>query len=197
MGRSPGRIGRQATSTWRASTASCSCAAGRCTSSDTSSTFLRSRRRNSRASLAEVVVLPEPCNPTIITTTGGTALRSSPSAEAPPSISTRWSWTIFTTIGAGVTERLLAHAVDEILDHQQRDVGLEQRDADLAQRRVDVVLGQRAVAAQPVEDVVEAVAQAFEHVDPIANADGASARHSRTGRPLGRIADASTEAAGR
>jgi len=52
-----------------------------------------------------------------------------------------------------LAHRLCAHGVDEILDHRQRDVGLEQRDADLAQRGGNVVLAQRAVAAQPVEDV--------------------------------------------
>ena len=112
-GLSPATIGRLATPIWRPSTASCSCAAGRCTSSEASSTFLRSRPLRRLAILAAVVVLPEPCSPTSMIPTGGGALRSSPSApplapcrrSPPPSTSTRWSWTILTTICAGVTER--------------------------------------------------------------------------------------------
>ena len=48
------------------------------------------------ASLAVVVVLPEPCRPTIMIGTGAGALRSIGSPCA-PSISTSWSCTIFTT----------------------------------------------------------------------------------------------------
>jgi hypothetical protein len=108
-GLSPGTIGRQVTPTWRPSTASCSWAAGRCTSSEASNIFLRWRCLSRSAIFAAVVVLPEPCSPTSTTTTGDGAFRSIPSARAPsilpPSTSTRWSWTILTTICAGVTER--------------------------------------------------------------------------------------------
>ncbi len=56
-----------------------------------------------RASLAVVVVLPEPWRPTIRNTAGGeTPVASSAS---PPRISTKWSWTSLTTIWPGVTER--------------------------------------------------------------------------------------------
>jgi hypothetical protein len=55
-----------------------------------------------------------------------------------------------TTICPGVTlsehlgaERALAHRGDEVLDHRQRDVGLEQRDPHLAQGRGDVGLAER------------------------------------------------------
>jgi len=41
------------------------------TSSDAISTFLRPFSRSRRAILAVVVVLPEPCRPTIITIAGG------------------------------------------------------------------------------------------------------------------------------
>ena len=67
----PGTIGRVATSAWRPSTASCSCAAGRATSSEAIRTFLRSFSVSRLASLAVVVVLPEPCRPTIMITAGG------------------------------------------------------------------------------------------------------------------------------
>ena len=112
-----------------------------------------------------------------MTTTGGVALRSRSSAAraaaSPPSISTRWSWTILTTIWPGVTERMTScadrlrpHRVDELADDRQRHVGFEQRHADLAQRGVDIGLGQRAAPAQPVEDVAQTFAQTVEHVDP-------------------------------
>ena len=50
------------------------------------------------ASLAVVVVLPEPCRPTIMITAGGLTSRLS-SAVSAPSISTSASWTILTTSG--------------------------------------------------------------------------------------------------
>src|SRR5689334_3767355 len=89
--------------------ASCSCAAGRCTSSEASNTFFRFCAFSRLAIFAAVVVLPEPCSPTSITMTGGGTLKSMPltlvPASPPPSASTRWSWTILTTICAGLTER--------------------------------------------------------------------------------------------
>ena len=100
----PATIGSVSTSAWRPSTASCSCAAGRATSSEAISTFLRSRSVRRLASLAVVVVLPEPCRPTIMITAGGVTSRSS-SAVSEPSVSTSASWTILTTICPGVTER--------------------------------------------------------------------------------------------
>ena len=58
------------TSTWRPSVRSCSTAAGRWRSAPTSS-GLRPCCLNQRASLAEVVVLPEPWRPAMSTTVGG------------------------------------------------------------------------------------------------------------------------------
>ena len=62
-----------------------------------------------------------------------------------------------------LADRLLAHRGDEVAHHRQRDIGLQQRHADLAHRRGDIVLRQGAPPAQPVEHVVEAVAEAVEH----------------------------------
>src|SRR5919204_506437 len=56
-----------------ASTSSCSIAAGRRTSVDTSRGRCPSRRTN-RASLPAVVVLPDPCSPASTTTVGGAAV---------------------------------------------------------------------------------------------------------------------------
>ena len=58
------------TSIWRPRVRSCSTAAGRWRSAPTSS-GLRPWLLNQRASLAELVVLPEPCRPAISTTVGG------------------------------------------------------------------------------------------------------------------------------
>ena len=84
----PAMIGRLSTPAWTARVASCSMAAGRRVSREASRTFLRSRERR-RASLAAVVVLPEPWRPAIRMTVGGFRLRFRPSAPSPPSISTR------------------------------------------------------------------------------------------------------------
>src|SRR5260370_41981555 len=63
--------------------------------------------------------------------------------------------------------RLLANRGDKVPDYRQRDIGLEQRDADLTQRGPDIGLGKGAVAAQPVEDVAEAIGQVVEHPNPL------------------------------
>ena len=78
-------------------------AAGRRVSSEAISTlrFWVSARR--LAILAVVVVLPEPCSPTIMMATGAGALRSIGSAFE-PSVAISWSWTILTTIWPGVTD---------------------------------------------------------------------------------------------
>src|ERR1700730_3893269 len=72
-------------------------------SSEAISTLRLSRWVRRRASLAVVVVLPEPCRPTIMIATGGTALRSMvwPSE---PRVAISSSWTILTTIWPGVTD---------------------------------------------------------------------------------------------
>ena len=53
-------------------------------------------------------------------------------------------------------------AADELLDHGQRDVGLEQRDPDLPGGRVDVGLGEPALAPEVLEGVGEAVGESGE-----------------------------------
>ena len=76
---------------------------GRCVSRLASSTRRRSRRPRRSASLPAVVVLPEPCKPTIRIGTGAAALRLSGTAPAPPSSSTSTSWTILMTCWPGAT----------------------------------------------------------------------------------------------
>ncbi len=72
-------------------------------SSEAISTLRLSRWTSRRASFAVVVVLPEPCRPTIMIATGGTALRSMV-CPSEPSVAISSSWTIFTTIWPGVTD---------------------------------------------------------------------------------------------
>src|SRR5262249_4635494 len=69
------------------------------------------------------------------------------------------------------------------------DVGLEQREADLARDVVDVLLGELAASAQPLEDSVEAVGQGIEHrrrpysTRAAANSDGSNATRSSAPSP--------------
>src|SRR5215831_17682431 len=99
----PATIGSVSTLTCCPSTTSCSIAAGRRTSSEAMSTLRRPCSTRRLASLAVVVVLPEPCRPTIMIGTGAGALRSTGSPRV-PSVSISWSCTIFTTIWPGVTD---------------------------------------------------------------------------------------------
>jgi hypothetical protein len=66
----PATIGKVGTLTCSPSTASCSIAAGRRVSSEAISTLRLSRSVRRLAILAVVVVLPEPCRPTIMIGTG-------------------------------------------------------------------------------------------------------------------------------
>src|SRR5262245_47352421 len=67
------------------------------------STLRRACSTRRLASLAVVVVLPEPCRPTIMIGIGAGALRSTGSPRV-PRVSISWSCTIFTTIWPGVTD---------------------------------------------------------------------------------------------
>ena len=95
-----------------------------------------------RASFAAVVVLPEPCRPTSMTTVGGFGARRQSAAAPSPSSSTSWSWTILMTCWAGfrpcstsAPTRLLLDRGDELAHDLEDDVGFEQGDAHLAQRQ--------------------------------------------------------------
>ena len=147
-------------------------AAGRRTSSEAISTLRRPCSVRRLASLAVVVVLPEPCRPTIMIGTGAGALRSIGSPCA-PSVSISWSCTILTTSWPGVTDLITStptafalHLVGEGAHHVERDVGLQQRAPHLAQRRVDVGLGQRAAPRQAVEDAAKPFRQTVRTDDP-------------------------------
>ncbi len=98
-------IGRLATPARSASCAAASCAAGRWVSRLASSTCADAPSCAAAAPiLPEVVVLPEPCSPTIRIGTGAAAFRLSGTAPSPPSASISTSLTILTTCWPGVTE---------------------------------------------------------------------------------------------
>jgi hypothetical protein len=60
-------------------------------------------------------------------------------------------------------EGALACLLDELLDHRQGHVGLEQRHADLAHGGADIILGQAALAADILEGATEALGETVEH----------------------------------
>jgi hypothetical protein len=91
-------------------------------------------------------------------------------------------------------DRLVLDLSDEVLDHRQRHVGLEQRHANLAQRSIDIRLAESAAPRQPIEDVAEPLAKVLEHgpseipQSAAAQHERARARYSRTGgAPWGHI----------
>ncbi len=55
-----------------------------------------------------------------------------------------------------LAERSLAHLLNEMLHHRQRDVGFQQRDAHFAQRVLHVGFGEARFAADRLDDLREA-----------------------------------------
>ena len=97
--------------------------------------------RSRTASLAAVVVLPEPCRPTSIRTVG-LARRASSWWRSPAEDVDQLVVDDLDDLLAGLdpvehvgADRLLADVGHEVLDDLEVDVGLEQGEADLAQRR--------------------------------------------------------------
>ena len=72
-------------------------------------------------------------------------------------------WLGIEGLRAGGADGVLADAGDDVAGDADVDVGLEQGGADLAQDLVDVGLGQAALAAEPLDDAVEAVGEGVEH----------------------------------
>ena len=137
---------------WSPSCTSWSTAAGRYTSAATSSGRWPSLRRRT-ASLAAVVVLPEPCSPTSITT-AGLALELQLVALASEHLDQLVVHDLDDLL-AGLdsvehvgADRLLAHAGHEGLDDLVVDIGLQQGKPDLAQGDVKVGLGDLGLATQ-------------------------------------------------
>ena len=130
------------TPTCSASTDNCSIAAGRRTSVDTS-IGCRPCFASHRASFADVVVLPEPCRPSISTTRGVARRRRQPAgrvAEQRQHLVAHDAHDVLRRRQALqdlVADGLRAHAIDERLDDAEVDVRFEQRQPNLAQRGVD------------------------------------------------------------
>jgi hypothetical protein len=76
-----------------------------------------------------------------------------------------------------------AGPLDEILDHGQRHVGLEQGHAHLSQRVADVVFRDTATPLQGIAGARQAVGQILEHCFPEGSV--ASRRPNYTRRPHG------------
>src|SRR3546814_3632868 len=70
--------------------------------------------------------------------------------------------TLFRSAQHVVADRLFGDLIDEIAGNGERDVRFEQGDAHFAHRGAHVRLGQRATAAQPIENTAKPVAQAIE-----------------------------------
>ena len=156
-------------------------------------------RCSQRPSLPASVVLPAPCRPASMITVGG-FLASCSRRVSPPRMPTSSSLTILTTCCAGLSAcetstpsaRSRTPAVNCAHD-RQRDVGVEQRPADLAHRRVDVGLGQPALAAQGLERRGQAVGEGGEHgacrvsgepaADPVEPATRPRSRHADVALP--------------
>jgi hypothetical protein len=116
-------------------------AAGRLVSSEAISTRLPSRSFRRLASLAVVVVLPEPCRPTIRIGAGGLSILSAPGSSSPVRTCDQLVMDDLDDLLAGrdrfgdrLAGGLLLHRLDELARDGQRDVGLQQRHAHLAQR---------------------------------------------------------------
>ncbi len=58
---------------------------------------------------------------------------------------------------------LLLDGLDELARHRQRDVGLQQGDAHFAHGGAHVILGQRALLGEAVEDAGQAFGQVLKH----------------------------------
>ena len=72
-------------------------------------------------------------------------------------------WAGLSALDRSAPTRPLLDPGDEAADDLEVDVGLEQGDADLAEDLVDVGLGEAALAAEALEDALEAVGKCLEH----------------------------------
>ena len=120
------------------------------------------------AILAEVVVLPEPCRPTIMTTTGAGAFRSMADAFGAQHVD-QFVMDDLDDHLAGLdrlqnlgANRLGAYLVGEGAHDIERHVGLEQRTAHLAQGGGDISLRQRAAAGQICSGLSRGVPEGFQ-----------------------------------
>ncbi len=156
------------TPTCSASTDNCWIAAGRRTSVETSIGW-RPCFCSHRASFADVVVLPDPCSPSIKTTRGMRDRRRQSArrvAEQRQHLVAHDAHDLLCRRQAPqnrFADRLRPNPIDERLDDAEVDVRFEQREPNLPQRDIDGRLGQPRLAAERLEDVLQAGAERFEH----------------------------------
>ena len=160
-----------------------SAAAGRYGSAATSS-GRRPSLTTCRASLAAVVVLPEPWRPATRMTAGLPCRWNVRSPADRSAISS--SLTIADDLLAGGQaaqdvgpDRPLADPRHEVLDDLEVDVRLEQAEPDLAHRGIDVGLADPAAAGQVAERLAQALAERVEHpvgLTPFGSGGGAGGR---------------------
>ena len=157
------------TPAWPPTTRSCSTAAGRCRSAATSNGFRPCCFRTTAASLAAVVVLPDPCRPANSTTVGrarSVGELEGLAAEDPDQLLVDRLDDLLAggeTAGERLATAAVAHRGHEPADHAELDVGLQEGGADLAQRLVEIGVGQPAAAPQATGDALQAVGQGVEH----------------------------------
>ena len=153
--------GQHGTPTALATCASCSRAAGRYTSVETTSGRWPCAPSHF-ASLPVVVVLPEPCRPTISHTDGGRE-ENSGFACLPSSIEQFVANDLdHLLVGRKLqqhfrAQRLLANVRQQFVGHAHVDVAFEQRFADSRERLVQVLLRELSLPAQVLENSLQLV----------------------------------------
>ncbi len=128
-------------------------AAGRRTSVDTS-IACRPCLANSRASLADEVVLPDPCSPSITMTRGGFGDRRQAAGRFAKQRQHLVAHDPHDVLPGRealehlVADRLGPHPLDERLDDAEVHVGFEQRQPNLAKRGIDGRFAQPGLATR-------------------------------------------------
>ena len=119
--------------------------------------------------LSPVVVLPEPCRPTINTTSGGRDVTASGTAsrrESPPIRRGRCG----PPAGRGPDSctprhrRCVPDPIEETLDDFNVDVRLEQRQTDLSESGGDITIRKPPLRSKPLEHSPQARGEGVEHV---------------------------------
>jgi hypothetical protein len=143
--------------------------------------------------LAQVVVLPLPCRPHIISTSGGCVGDRQAGGLAAEQLGQRVVEALDELL-AGLdrvddllADHALAHVGDELLGDLEVDVGLEQRLAHGADAVVDVGLGERLLADDGAVGLAEGIGERIEHarrrmlprLPPVKGNTRAPVRHRR------------------
>lgn len=63
-----------------------------------------------------------------------------------------------------LAEGLFFNGFNELFDDFEMDVGFEEGDADFAERRVHILRGEFALAAEIFEDLLQFIAEILEHI---------------------------------